>query len=328
MASQRPRKLKSIFIIYWILLAYIIAALIWWFIALNNQNKKMAEYKLQELFPTQTNYTLLKQDILAQQSRKTIQYLGEGITFFLLIAAGAIFIFRAVRKQLRFNQEQQHFMMALTHELKTPIAVATLNLETLQKRKLEETQQHSLIQKALQETNRLNTLCNNMLISSQIDASNYIVEDEEFDLSEILNTTINEYKNRFTAFTFLQDAEENIFIKGDKMLIQIAINNLLDNAIKYSPKQTAITTTLKASNKAILQVKDEGKGITADDKKKIFEKFYRAGNAATKQAKGTGIGLYLTKNIVTKHKGNISMTDNTPNGSIFEVQLPIAQLHG
>jgi two-component system sensor histidine kinase CiaH len=328
MASQRPRKLKSIFIIYWILLAYIIAALIWWFIALNNQNKKMAEYKLQELMPTQQNYTSLKQEILSQQKRKTFQYLGEGITFFLLIAAGAIFIFRAVRKQLRFNQEQQHFMMALTHELKTPIAVATLNLETLQKRKLEETQQHSLIQKALQETNRLNTLCNNMLISSQIDASNYVVEDEEFDISEILNTTITEYKNRFSSFTFLQDVEESIFIKGDRMLIQIAINNLLDNAIKYSPRQTTITTVLKAADKAILQVKDEGKGISSEDKKRIFEKFYRAGNAATKQAKGTGIGLYLTKNIVTKHKGNISMTDNTPNGSIFEIQLPIAQING
>ncbi|MBP6430566.1 MAG: HAMP domain-containing histidine kinase [Ferruginibacter sp.] len=328
MATQQRKRIKSIFILYWVLLAYIIAALIWWFIALNNQNKKMAEYKLQELVPEQVNYTSIKENILAQQKRKTIQYIGEGLTFFLLIAAGAIFVFRAVRKQLRYNQEQQHFMMALTHELKTPIAVATLNLETLQKRKLDEFRQHTLIQKALQETNRLNTLCNNMLISSQIDAANYIVEEEEFNLSEILITTITEYKNRFTSFAFLQDVEENIFIKGDRMLIQIAINNLLDNAIKYSPKQSTITASLVTSNMALLKIKDEGKGIAEEDKKRIFEKFYRGGNTATKQAKGTGIGLYLTKNIVTKHKGNISMTDNTPNGSTFEVQLPIAQLHG
>jgi two-component system, OmpR family, sensor histidine kinase CiaH len=328
MATQQRKKLKSIFILYWILLAYIIAALIWWFIALNNQNKKMAEYKLQELVPEQVNYTTVKENILTQQKRKTFQYIGEGITFFILIAVGAIFVYRAVRKQLRYNQEQQHFMMALTHELKTPIAVATLNLETLQKRKLDELQQHTLIQKALQETNRLNTLCNNMLISSQIDAANYIVEDEEFNLSEILVTTITEYKNRFTSFVFLQDVEDNIFIKGDRMLMQIAINNLLDNAIKYSPKLSTITASLVSSSKALLKIKDEGKGITEEDKKRIFEKFYRGGNTATKQAKGTGIGLYLTKNIVTKHKGNISVTDNTPNGSIFEVQLPIAQLHG
>jgi two-component system, OmpR family, sensor histidine kinase CiaH len=327
MPSKQPKKLKSVFIIYWILLAYIIAALVWWFIALNNQNKQMAEYKKQELKADSITYITDIEKIQAQQKRKTFQYLGEGITFFLLILAGAIFIFRAVRKQFRFNKEQQHFMMALTHELKTPIAVATLNLETLQKRKLEETQQHSLIQKALQETNRLNTLCNNMLISSQIDAANYVVEDEEFNISEMLNTTINEYSHRFSSYIFLSKIEDNIFIKGDRMLVQIAINNLIDNAIKYSPKQTTITANLYTTTKVVLQIKDEGKGIEEADKKRIFDKFYRAGNAATKQAKGTGIGLYLTKNIVVKHKGNISMTDNIPNGSIFEVQLPIAQIN-
>ena len=305
MAKQK--KLNTIFIIYWVLLAYIIAALVWWFVALNKQNKQMAIYKMQQLNTTSISYTKDIQQLKNQQKRKTFQYLGEGITFFLLILAGAIFIFRAVRKQLRFSKEQQHFMMALTHELKTPIAVATLNLETLQKRKLEEPQQQKLIQNTLQEANRLNSLCNNMLLSSQIDASNYSLTNEDVNLSELLETSIAEYKNRFSSHQFIKNINENNFIIGDRMLLQIAVNNLIDNAIKYSPKESEILINLFVrNNQTTLQVIDKGKGISQLDKQKIFDKFYRVGNAATKGAKGTGLGLYLTKNIIGKHKGNIS----------------------
>lgn len=321
MAKQK--KLNTIFIIYWVLLAYIIAALVWWFVALNKQNKQMAIYKMQQLNTTSISYTKDIEQLKNQQKRKTFQYLGEGITFFLLILAGAIFIFRAVRKQLRFSKEQQHFMMALTHELKTPIAVATLNLETLQKRKLEEPQQQKLIQNTLQEANRLNTLCNNMLLSSQIDASNYSLTNEEVNLSELVETSVAEYKNRFSSHQFIKNINENNFIIGDRMLLQIAVNNLIDNALKYSPKESEILINLFVrNNQTTLQVIDKGKGISQLDKQKIFDKFYRVGNAATKGAKGTGLGLYLTKNIIGKHKGNISVTDNLPNGSNFEIILP------
>lgn len=323
MAKQK--KLNTIFIIYWVLLAYIIAALVWWFVALNKQNKQMAIYKMQQLNTTSISYTKDIEQLKNQQKRKTFQYLGEGITFFLLILAGAIFIFRAVRKQLRFGKEQQHFMMALTHELKTPIAVATLNLETLQKRKLEEPQQQKLIQNTLQEANRLNTLCNNMLLSSQIDASNYSLTNEGVNLSELVETSIAEYKNRFSSHQFIKNINENNFIIGDRMLLQIAVNNLIDNAIKYSPKESEILINLFVrNNQTTLQVIDKGKGISQLDKQKIFDKFYRVGNAATKGAKGTGLGLYLTKNIIGKHKGNISVTDNLPNGSNFEIILPLS----
>jgi two-component system, OmpR family, sensor histidine kinase CiaH len=323
MAKQR--KLNTIFIIYWILLAYIIAALVWWYVALNNQNKQMAVYKIQHLNTTSISYTTDIEQLKNQQKRKTFQYLGEGITFFLLILAGAIFIFRAVRKQLRFSKEQQHFMMALTHELKTPIAVATLNLETLQKRKLEEPQQQKLIQNTLQEANRLNTLCNNMLLSSQIDASNYSLTNEDVNLSELVETSIAEYKNRFSSYQFIKNINENNFVIGDRMLLQIAVNNLIDNAIKYSPKESEIIINLFVrNNQTTLQVIDRGKGVSQLDKQKIFDKFYRVGNVATKGAKGTGLGLYLTKNIIGKHKGNISVTDNLPNGSNFEIILPLS----
>ena len=133
----------------------------------------MTKYEMEQVQPTDKNYQARFNKIKSLEKRKTAQYLGEGVTFFLLIIAGAIFVFRAVRRELRISRQQQNFMIAITHELKTPISVAKLNLETMQKRKLDETQQQRLIQTTLEETNRLNALCNNMLLSSQMEAGGY-----------------------------------------------------------------------------------------------------------------------------------------------------------
>jgi two-component system, OmpR family, sensor histidine kinase CiaH len=319
---SKTKKIRYIFLIYWFLLAYIIAALVWWFVALNRQNDQMSNYKLQELNPNHTGYAEQVNKIEQAQKRKTAQYIGEGATFFLLIAAGAVFVFRAVRRQLKFSQEQQNFMMALTHELKTPIAVTKLNLETLQKRKLEESQQQRLIQTTIQEANRLNSLCNNMLLSSQIEASGFKISTEEINFSELVNDCTQDFITRYPQINIVSTIAKEIFINGDQLLLQMTANNLIDNAIKYSPKETTITVLLaQQKNKIILQVKDEGKGIAGEEKKKVFEKFYRSGNEATKGAKGTGLGLYLTQKIVQQHNGNISVTDNMPTGSIFTITL-------
>ena len=122
---NKSKKLRYIYLIYWFLLTYIIATLVWWFVALNNQTRQMTQYKINELVPTDKNYTNRLNELKAEEVRKTTQYIGEGSIFLLLILAGAVFVFRAVRRQLKGSQEQQHFMMALTHELKTPIAVVT-----------------------------------------------------------------------------------------------------------------------------------------------------------------------------------------------------------
>lgn len=317
---DKSKKLRSVFILYWFLLAYILAALVWWFIALSRQNRQMAQYEIQQLNKTDSGYHASVHEIRSLQKRKTTQYLGEGITFFLLIVAGAVFVFRAVRRQLKNSQEQQHFMMALTHELKTPIAVAKLNLETLQKRKLDEQQQQRLLQITLQETNRLNALCNNMLLSSQIEADGYRITSEETNFSELVNTCVQDFITRFPQHIISFFIKEELFVQGDRLLLQMLVNNLVDNAIKYAPKELPVIVSLhEENNKVVLQVKDQGRGISNDEKQKIFTKFYRVGNPATKAAKGTGLGLYLSKKIAAQHNANISVTDNNPSGAIFTV---------
>ena len=231
MKAQR-KKIQSAFVIYWVLLAYIIAALVWWFIALSRQNETMSQYKIDDLQKNDLNFTSKRDKILKAKSKKTAQYIGEGGTFLLLILAGAIFVFRAVRKELRSSAEQQNFMMAITHELKTPIAVTKLNLETLQKHKLAEAQQHRLIDNTLQETNRLDTLCNNLLISSQIEAGGYKATFDEQNFSVLVDECVNEFMTRFPKRIIHKNIETEIYVKGDPFLLQIAVNNLVENAIK------------------------------------------------------------------------------------------------
>ncbi|MEP7163475.1 MAG: ATP-binding protein [Ferruginibacter sp.] len=318
----KSRKIQLIFLIYWFLLAYIIAALVWWFIALSQQNEQMAFFKLQQLKKDDTSYQVQYLKIEKERKRKTAQYIGEGSIFFLLIVAGAIFVYGVVIRELKLSTQQQNFMMAITHELKTPIAVSQLNLETLQLRKLDETQQHRLINNTLQEINRLNNLCNNMLISSQIEAGGYRTANEEINISELIYTCINDFRVRFPQRDIQAAVKEELFVSGDSLLLQMAMNNLVDNAIKYSSKESTVTVSAlrKPPNIEIL-VKDEGTGIENDEKKKVFEKFYRLGNEATRRAKGTGLGLYLTQKIISTHKGRISIKDNSTKGSIFVIEL-------
>lgn len=318
----KTKRLRFIFIVYWFLLVYIIAALIWWFIALNHQNQQMAAYKISEINKDNTRYTDLIATIKDAENRKAAQYIGEGSIFLLLILGGAFYIFRSVRRQFKSTLQQQNFMMAITHELKTPIAVTKLNLETLQKRRLEESQQQRLIQNTIQEANRLNALCNNMLLASQIEAGGYSLTKEEINFSELVQDCITDFTIRFPQRKLQNAIAEEIFIDGDRLLLQMAINNLIDNALKYSPKESPVAIELKATgNTVFFSVKDEGKGIETAEKKKVFDKYYRVGNTATKGAKGTGLGLYLTKKIAQQHNANISMTDNTPSGCIFTINF-------
>jgi len=282
----------------------------------------MAQYETEQLQQTDSNYQAEFDKIRSLENRKAAQYLGEGITFFLLIIAGAVFVYRAVRRELKISEQQQHFMIAITHELKTPISVAKLNLETMQKHKLDEQQQQRLLQNTLEETNRLNALCNNMLLSSQIEAGGYRLTPEETNISELIGKCVQDFKTRYPQQKIESNIDDDIFIDGDRLLLQMLTNNLIDNAIKYSQKDLQVTVLLsEKNNQIILQVKDEGKGIAPEEREKIFTKFYRVGNAATKAAKGTGLGLYLSKKIASQHNANITVTDNNPSGAIFTVIL-------
>lgn len=325
MSFFRTQKLAVVTLVYWFLLMYMVAALAWWFIALEQQNNDITNIRLNELLHEDPAYFTKRATIEQTKKRKTAQYIGEGSTFLALIVVGAVFVFRATRRQIMLSQQQQNFMMAITHELKTPIAITQLNLETLQKRKLDEDRQQKIITNTLQEANRLNTLCNNILLAAQLDAGAYTTNRQEINFSDLVEGCVDDFKNRFPARIIKENITEGMYLDGETLLLQMLVNNLVENALKYSPKETAITVSLEEEKgKVKLTVTDEGHAIPNSEKGKIFDKFYRIGDENTRKAKGTGLGLYLCKKIAESHNGHISVTDNQPAGSNFTASFRIA----
>jgi two-component system sensor histidine kinase CiaH len=326
MAGENKAKLSVTTIVYWVLLFYIIAALVWWFFSLYTQNETMYRLRNQHLQttmdPSSAEYQNERAHIEDLKKRNNAKYIGEGGTFFILILIGAVYIYRSVRRQFKSQQQQQNFVMAITHELKTPISVARLNLETLQRYKLDESKKEKLLQMTLQETMRLDSLINNILISSQLDGHSYQLSKEELNLSDLVHAVANQFAARYTDRKLLQEVEDDIDINGDPLLLKLLVSNLLENANKYSQKEKPIVLELKEKEGTIqLHVKDEGCGIQEEERKNVFKKFYRIGNEQTRRAKGTGLGLYLCKKIAEDHNGRIRVEDNQPQGSNFIVSF-------
>jgi two-component system sensor histidine kinase CiaH len=331
MKDAAKTKIKRVTFIYWLLLTYIVAALVWWFISLTEHIREKRDLKLAELNSTikdpafsQAFYNNEKSRIYAEYSRSRAKYVGEGSVFLILILIGAAFVYRSVRRELKLQRQQQNFMMAVTHELKTPVSVARLNLETLRKYSLDAGKQEKLIRNTLDELSRLNTLTNNILVSAQLEEGRNKALKEELDLSLLLNDCIQDFRTRFPDRLIEEQVEPDVDLKGDPLLLQMLINNLLENAIKYSPKEGKMTASLKKNgDTVVLTISDEGPGIPDAEKKKIFSKFYRIGNEATRKKQGTGLGLYLCSKVAADHNADISVTNNTSGGSTFEVAFHI-----
>ena len=329
MPRSAGKRFRFITVVYWLLLLYIVAALVWWFVSLEKQNQHITDLRYSELNSQKAaldpqNFDRQLYKIDNDSKRNTEKYIAEGVTFLILILIGAFFVYRSVRKQFRVQQQQQNFMMAITHELKTPISVAMLNLETLQKYQLDAEKQKKLIRMTLQETSRLDTLINNILVSSQLEGGGYIFSKEELDFSSLFKDCIRDAKTRYPERNFIEDLEPEIEIAGDPLLLQLLISNLIENAVKYSPKEKPIICKLNRPGKDVLMnIIDEGIGIADTEKTKIFEKFYRTGNESTRKTQGTGLGLYLCRKIAGDHNADISVTNNIPSGTNFAIHFHI-----
>lgn len=316
--------------VHLILLTYIIAALLFWGISLHKQSIRIYEQEKLTLSSQvdSSRQPLLFASRLTELQRKkdlrTKQYLGEGSTFLVVILIGAAVVYSSFRRNIRLSRQQNNFMLSVTHELKSPIAAMKLSLQTLQKHQLREEQKAELLERCIAESNRLNDLCNNMLIASQMEGRQYVPTFELIDLSRLLENTLDDYTARHPR-RFEDDVQPGIKVKGDQVLLLMAVNNLLENAIKYTPAGTPIVVSLtRREHDALLRVADQGEGIPDAEKGKIFNKFYRIGNEGTRRSKGTGLGLYLTRSIIRQHQGRLSVRDNHPKGSVFEIQLPLS----
>lgn len=266
---------------------------------------------------------------LSELKKKENNYIymiiGEGTIFLIFITIGIIRVYNAHKREKEISSQQKNFLLSVSHELKTPLATSKLNLQTLLKHILPKETQVEMLEKTLYENERLTQLIENILISTQLDysgnANDILVNKEEVNISELTQTTIqkaftSEQQKRITT-----KIENDILLNTDTAIFPSIIINLVENALKYTPDNCPVVVELCKTDKIILKVSDEGAGISPEEKPKVFDKFFRSGNEETRKSKGTGLGLFIVKKMIEMHNGTISVYDNRPNGSVFEVKI-------
>ena len=314
------------FLLFYIVLVYVFAFMFWWSYLLHSKieqhfsdavNYQSLQYELNhggnfEDYIQTEEYQQLDQDFSRQQT----MIIGEGAVFFIVLIIGMVKIYRSFKQEIAVARQQKNFILSITHELKSPLASIKLMNETIRKHKLDKQKQDNLLASSLSEVDRLENLVENILIAAKIENDQYGFNREELDLSIICNQVFESYKSR-QDIELKANIKSNVLITGDKTCINSILSNLLDNAIKYAPNSAVSILLKRDGNKVELSVCDTGSGIPDEEKQAVFDKFYRLGNEETRQAKGTGLGLYIVRQLVNFHDGKIQVENNQPQGTCF-----------
>jgi len=290
--------IKRSLVIFYALVIYAVAELIWW------------GYMLVNLQPNRIGMIL-----------------GEGSMFVIVFTFGAYSLHSSFNKESKLQEQKRNFLLSVTHELKSPLASIKILLQTIQKRDLTKAQILDFIDKSLLDIERLDDMVENMLLASKIDNRSYTFPKAKFNLSVLVDSIVNRLQiTKCDCNQQIIDAEiePKIEITGDKFALTSVVTNLVENAIKYSSPCEAVAVKLFSKEGRIhLQVADHGIGIADEEKSRIFNKFYRVGSEDTRNTKGTGLGLYIVKEVLDKHEATIKVKDNRPAGSIFEVTFAL-----
>ncbi|WP_026898871.1 sensor histidine kinase [Daejeonella oryzae] len=261
--------------------------------------------------------------LVKAQPQKLAMIMGETAVFFMIFMVGAYYLHRTLHKESKLHNQQRNFLLSVTHELKSPLASIKLYLQTILKRDLDAKQQHYFINNSLKDIERLDDLVENMLLATKIENQSYSFPKEPFDFSDLVKKVADRLQVHTCSSQIIRtDIEDNLSVSGDKFALTSVVTNLIENAVKYSPPCAEVKVKVFSKNGTVtFEVADQGIGISDPEKTRIFEKFYRVGSEDTRKTKGTGLGLFIVKQVLDKHQAQIKVKNNHPSGTVFEVTL-------
>ena len=294
---------KQTAIFFYVLSAYVVLQFLWWGFHLIELSTELGRNE-------------------PNSNRRVLMVIGEGAVFFLILLLGIWRIQTSIQKDLRLSERHSNFLLSVTHELKTPLASNKLYLQTLLKHtSLSDAKKEEIIAQALNENKRLEAMIENILTATRLDNHHFELNKSEIDFSNFLLEIAEKWSR--TRNTVQADVEKGIRFKVDPLVIDTIFNNLLENAHKYAGKNAVVTIYAHIEgNHIVCGVKDDGPGVPEQFRNEIFEKFTRIGNEETRIEKGTGLGLYIVKELVEMKDGNIVCLSNGDKGTNFEITLP------
>ncbi|MBL7940777.1 MAG: HAMP domain-containing histidine kinase [Flavobacteriales bacterium] len=313
--SSTPRRT---YLLFGALTAYILLQFTWWAVLLLRKERELARLAL-EVSALGGN-----PDHPMDTSRALRMIVGEGLVFLLFLLIVLFLTFRAIRRDLALARTQRNFLMAVTHELRTPIAAIKLQLQTLARSGLAPDQRETLRTQALTEADRLNTLADKVLLATSAEEGVLALDLKEVEVMAIMRSVIERASIQIAPrHTLDLSGPDRFTALTDAQALRSIADNLIENAAKYAPEGTRIgVEVVKGREGWRLIVSDEGPGVPPSEQERIFEKFYRGGNEETRKAKGTGLGLYIVQRLTQRLGGAVYVRQGVPNGAIFAASFP------
>jgi signal transduction histidine kinase len=252
-----------------------------------------------------------------------------GIIFFGVIIAGMVLNTIFLVREIRRNEQQDSFLNAVTHELKTPITSLRLYLQTLERRPISDDQRRDFYRLMLEDTDRLLGTVEQVLHASEVRQSKKRKNWQDVNFSSIVRESLelSRLRHNFApeVLRFATEPPGQITLLGNPEELRTAVANLIENAVKYTGPDRKIEVQLLTpdADKVLLQVRDNGAGIPKAELKRIFKRFYRAYARGTDHVKGTGLGLFIVRSIARRHGGDVmAESEGEGHGSTFTMRLP------
>jgi PAS domain S-box-containing protein len=242
--------------------------------------------------------------------------------------AGVVYAFRDLSEEVRLEQEKSDLVATISHELRTPMASVYGAATTLLHRDDELDREHrrKLLEMLAAEAKRLADITEEVLLTSQIDHGDVRVDQRPINIAEVVRTTIATMESQLRAVSLDLEIPRGLpAAAGDADRLRQVLVNLLDNAVKYSEADEVRVRVEVADGQVFIAVGDEGRGIAIADHERIFEKFYRADPHMQHAPSGTGLGLYIARELTRRMGGNLEVKSEPGRGSTFTVALPRAE---
>jgi signal transduction histidine kinase len=321
--------MKRPLLIFYVLVIYVFLSFIWWTYLMFDYNHLVYELRKQvtkQQIQQPATQQHQQQKLYKEYNSKKWMIIGEGSVFFLLLLAGTYMIHRGFRKERWFNRQQQNFLLAITHELKSPLSSIKLGLQTLQNQKLKKQEKEEVLDSTSQEMERLQNLVDNVLFAARFEQETGTPDFKVHNFSHITEKVVEQVKQATNKpVQFKTDIAPDLKVEGEGTGLTVLVQNLLSNAVKYSPPGKTVQVNLAEKRKSIqFKVKDQGPGIPEKEWTNIFKRFYRVGDEDTRNTKGTGLGLYIVDQVVKRHSGTVEVQNQPAQGTEFTITLPKA----
>lgn len=264
----------------------------------------------------------------ASRQRRIVMVASEGVAFAMAMTFGAWLIFRSLRREEQLRRDEANFLAAVTHELKSPLASLRLHAESLEMRASDAERVRTYAARMREDVDRLERLVENLLAAGRAQAGALDLRPVEIDLSTELVRYVDGTAPLLEARGIALRAriEPAVRVLADPGAFRTVVENLVDNAVKYSAAPASVELALRREGPlARFEVRDHGVGLDREERERVFERFYRAGDERVRTTKGTGLGLFLVKEIATAHHGSVGVESaGRGQGSTFYVDWPLA----